>query len=609
MIKQIRKVAVLGAGVMGSGIAAHLANAGIPSLLLDMVPRNPQEGEDTSSKAFRNKYAASAIQKLKKSRPPALFTKRDLALIEVGNFDDDLHRVSECDWIVEVVIENLAIKQSLFAKIEEHRRPGTLITSNTSGLSIEGMQEGRSDDFRRHFLVTHFFNPVRYMKLLELVPGSDTDPAAMALLARFGEEVIGKGIVYGKDTTNFIANRIGVYGMMKTMQAMQSGGYSVEEVDKVFGPATGRPKSAVFRTADLVGLDTFAHVSKNCYDTLPDDEERDIFQLPAFAQQMIEKGWLGGKSGQGFYKKSKGADGKRVILSLDLDTLEYTEQAKVRYASLGAAKKEKDVRARIKKVVYFEGEDRGAALAREVIFASLAYSARRLGEIADDVVNIDRGMRWGFNWDLGPFETWDALGVKETIAQMTKDGLTVADWVVEMVETGHETFYGVREDGEPTFYDVKTKAYQPVPRSEKDVSLGYLKQTKAAGKVASNLSASLWDIGDGVLGLEFHSALNAKMNPIDDDIIIMMEKAVEEVEANYEGLVIGHDGDTYSAGANLLLLLMHANQSNWDGIAEIVTRFQAANQAMRYCNKPVVAAPAGLALGGGAEVVLGANAV
>ena len=619
MIKQIRKVAVLGAGVMGSGIAAHLANAGIPSLLLDIVPPNPKEGEDTSSRAFRNKFAAGAIEALKRSRPPALFTEADLRLIEVGNFDDDLHRVSECDWIVEVVIENLAIKQSLFAKIEAHRRPGTLITSNTSGLSISGMQEGRGEDFRRHFLVTHFFNPVRYMKLLEIVPGADTAPEAVALLARFGEEVLGKGIVYGKDTTNFIANRIGVYGMMKTIEAMQAGGYTVEEVDKIFGPATGRPKSAVFRTADLVGLDTFVHVSQNCYDTLTEDEERDIFLMPAFARAMVERRWLGQKTGQGFYKKSRDAEGQTVILSLDLETLEYTEQRQVRFESLGVARKTKDVRERIKQVVTFQPRgggdekapavDRAAALAREVTFATLAYSARRLGEIADDVVNIDRGMRWGFNWDLGPFETWDALGVKETVAHMVKEGFEVPAWVIEMVEGGAESFYSVSESGEPVYYDVRTGGYEPVPRSEKEVSLAYLKQTKSAGKVASNFSASLWDTGEGILGLEFHSGLNLSMNPIDDDIISMMEKAVEEVEVNYDGLVIYHDGQNFSAGANLLLLLMHANQSNWEGIETMITRFQAANQAMRYSSKPVVAAPSGLALGGGAEVVLGANAV
>ncbi len=622
MIKQIRKVAVLGAGVMGSGIAAHLANAGVPSLLLDIVPPNPKAGEDTTSRSYRDRFAAGALQKLLKTRPAALLTPRDLSLIEVGNFDDDLGRVAECDWIVEVVVENLAIKQALFERIEAVRRPGTLITSNTSGLSIEGMIEGRSEDFQRHFLVTHFFNPVRYMKLLELVPASTTDPKAMALLSRFGEEVLGKGIVYGKDTTNFIANRIGVYGMMKTIQAMEAGGYTVEEVDKVFGPATGRPTSAVFRTADLVGLDTFVHVARNCYDTLVEDEERDVFLMPAFVAQMLEKGWLGQKSGQGFYKKGQDAQGKPAILSLDLATMDYSEQGQVRFASLDAARKIQDVGERVKKVVFFDaaagdakvaGEgvepDRASQLARAVTLATLAYSAGRMGEIADDVVNIDRGMRWGFNWELGPFETWDALGVKDAIVAMTKAGLKVADWVIEMVERGCGSFYSQGEGGEALYYDVAQKGYRPVPRSERDLSLGYLKQTRGVSKVAGNISASLWDTGEGILGLEFHSALNAKLNPIDDDIVAMMEKAVEELEANFDGLVIYQDSENFSAGANLLLLYMNAVQGNWGEISKLITRFQSANQAMTYSSKPVVAAPSGLTLGGGAEVVMGANAV
>lgn len=607
MIKKIRKVAVLGAGVMGSGIAAHLANAGIPSLMLDIVPPNPKEGEDTTSPAFRNRFAAGALKKLVKSKPAALYSKDLLDLIEIGNFDDDMDRLSEVDWVIEVVREDMAIKQNLFAKVEAAITEGTIVSSNTSGLSIKGMLEGRGESFRKNFLVTHFFNPVRYMKLLELVAGEETDPAVMDYLAKFGEEVLGKGIVFGKDTTNFIANRIGVYGMMKTIQASLAGGYSVEEVDKIFGPATGRPKSAVFRTADLVGLDTFAHVSKNCYDSLENDEERDIFVLPEFAQKMVANGWLGGKSGQGFYKKSKNADGKKVILSLDFDTLEYTEQAKVRIDSLGKVRKINDAGERIKIVV--NADDRAGALAREVTYATLAYSARRMGEIADDVVNIDRGMRWGFNWDLGPFQTWDALGVKETVAKMQADGVDVPAWVVEMLEKGCESFYSVGENGENLFYDVQSGGYVEIPRSKKEVNLSYLKQTNAANRLHHNLSASLWDIGDGVLGLEFHSALNLKMNPIDDDIIKMMHTAVDELEDNFEGLVIYHDGDNFSAGANLMLLWMAATNGLWDDIRNMISSFQGANQRMRYSSKPVVAAPAGLALGGGAEVVLGANAV
>ncbi len=621
MIKKIRKVAVLGSGVMGSGIAAHLANAGIPSLMLDIVPFKAQEGEDTSSKAFRNKYAAGAMKKLKKTKPAALYTNADLDLIEIGNFDDDMHRLSECDWIVEVVVERMDIKQQLFAKVEEHRREGTLVTSNTSGLSITGMLEGRSDDFRKHFLVTHFFNPVRYMKLLEIVPGEETLPEATELLADFGAEVLGKGIVYGKDTTNFIANRIGIYGMMRTIKAMVEGGYSVEEVDKVFGPATGRPKSAVFSTADLVGIDTFVHVAQNCYDTLPDDEEREIFNVPDFVRTLVKEGRLGRKSGAGFYKKTK-VDGKKAILSLDVDTMEYTAQAKVRFDSLGAARKIDDVGARLKKVVYFDvdkfaqaakGEeielDRGSKLAREVTLASLAYSARRMGEIADDVVNIDRGMRWGFNWELGPFEAWDALGVKETITHMQKLDINVADWVIKMVETGHESFYSTNANGEPTFYDVNSGKYELVPKHKKDVSLGHLKATKSANKVAGNLGATLWDIGDGVLGLEFHSSANYKLSPLDDDIIDMMTKSVDIMEADFDGMVIYRDAENFSAGANIMLMLMAAKQGAFDQVEALVSKLQQTHQRLRYSSKPVVAAPSGLARGGGAEVVRACNGV
>ena len=607
MIDRIRKAAVLGAGVMGSGIAAHLANAGIPCLMLDIIPPNPEEGVDTSDPKFRNRFTLGALEKLKKSKPAALFTTKDLELIEIGNITDDLHKIADCDWVVEVAPENMAIKQDLFTKIEKHRRAGAIISSNTSGLSIAGMLEGRSDDFRKHFLVTHFFNPVRYMKLLELVPGDETEAWVMDLLASFGSEVLGKGIVYGKDTTNFIANRIGVYGMMKTLEEMRAGGYTVTEVDKIFGPATGRPKSAVFRTADLVGLDTFTHVAKNCYDTLTDDPERDVFKSPDFLNTMVENRWLGGKTGQGFYKKTK-VNGKRAILALNLDTMEYEEQDRPRFASLGAAKKVRDVAKRVKTVL--DGDDRASELARKVTYASLAYSAQCLGEIADDVVNIDRAMRWGFNWDLGPFETWDGLGVADAASKMKEAGIDVPGWVVEMLETGHDSFYSATEGGEPTYYDVESKGYKPVPRGEKQYSLGYLKQTQAANKVLGNDSATLWDIGDGILCFEMHSALNPDLNPIDDALATIASQALDELESNYKGLVLYHDGErAFSAGANLVLVGMYSAQKQWDKLREMVTGFQQLNQRLRYSSKPVVVAPSGLALGGGAELVLAGNAV
>ncbi len=602
MTTRIRKVAVLGAGVMGSGIAAHLANSGVRALLLDIVPPKAAPGEDTSSKAFRNKFVLGALANMRKQRPSPIVSEQVFTAIEVGNFEDDMARIAECDWVIEVVKEDMAVKQALFAKVEQHARKGAIISSNTSGLSIAGMLQGRGADFRKNFLVTHFFNPVRYMKLLELVAGKETDPEVVRTIHRFGEEVLGKGIVYGKDTTNFIANRIGVYGMMKTISDMLKAELTVEEVDKIFGPAMGRPKSAVFRTADIVGLDTFVHVAKNCYDTLTQDEERQTFAIPDFLQKMVEKGMLGDKSGSGFYKKSKGGggDGEKEILALDLKTLEYRPQAKVRFESLGAAKDVEDVRERV--AVVMKGQDKAAKFAERVTLDVLAYSSRRIPEIADDIVNIDRGVRWGFGWDLGPFETWDAYGVKAGVARMKELGLKPAAWVEEMLAAGRESFYGV-QDGRDTYWDIPTKSVKPVQENARTMRVEYLKRGNK--KITGNDSASLWDMGDGVTLLEFHS----KMNSIDDDIISMMNTALDETEKNHLGLVIGNDGANFSAGANITGLLMAAKSDEFDAIRKMAAGFQAANQRMRYSPVPVVTAPFNLTLGGGAEVTMGANAI
>ena len=400
MTFQIRKVAVLGAGVMGSGIAGHLANAGIPCLLLDIVPFNAADGEDTSSKAFRNKYVNNAMAAFKKQKPAPLVTPAVKSLIEIGNFDDDMHRIADCDWVVEVVKEDMGIKQGLFAKVEEHLAPNAIVSSNTSGLSIKGMLEGRSDSFKERFLVTHFFNPVRYMKLLELVRGENTADWVVDAIHEFGESTLGKGIVYGKDTTNFIGNRIGVYGMMKTLEMMHSEGMSIEAIDKIFGPAMGRPKSAIFRTADVVGLDTFIHVSTNCYDTLAHDEERDVFNVPTYLHTMVEKGMLGAKNRQGFYKRVTKDDGKKVNQVLNLKTFEYEDPKAVNYDSLKKARKIEDVRERVAAVVGFD--DDAGRFAEKASLAVLAYSSRRIPEIADDVVNVDRGLRWGIRLGSGP---------------------------------------------------------------------------------------------------------------------------------------------------------------------------------------------------------------
>jgi 3-hydroxyacyl-CoA dehydrogenase len=591
--KRIRKAVVIGGGVMGSGIAAHLANARIPVHLLDIVPK-PGEGEDPNDPAFRNKLARGAIQKMKKQSPSPIYLERDLELITPGNVEDDLDVLADADWIVEAVPEKMSIKKDTFAKIEEHAGDDTIIASNTSGLSIEGMLEGRSDAFEERFLVTHFFNPVRYMKLLELVPAEATSDEVVDTMVKFGRDVLGKGIVFGKDTTNFVANRIGVHGMMTIIDLMPEYDMTIEDVDQVFGKPMGRPKSAVFRTADVVGLDTFVHVAQNCYDTLTDDEDREVFQVPEFIQEMAEKGWTGQKAGQGFYKKTD-----EGILSLRPDSMEYELRDKSEFDSLDAASGSP---ANKINTVIREGEDKAADFAREATYRSLSYSARRLGEIADDIVNIDRAMRWGFNWKLGPFQTWDAIGVKWATEQMHEAGVDVPEWVDEMVEAGHESFY--KWDGATrTYYDPFDGDYKPVPTDDKQISLEVLERSDQ--KVMGNSGASLYDMGDGVALLEFHT----KMNSVDNDIIEMMEKAADEVDENWRGLVIGNGSENFSAGANLMLILMNARSGNWDDIEEMIERFQNANQKMRYISKPVVSAPRGLTLGGGAEVAMGANAI
>jgi 3-hydroxyacyl-CoA dehydrogenase len=596
----IRKVAVLGAGVMGSGIAAHVANAGIPVLLLDIVPPKPGPTDDVKKKSFRNKFAVGALAALKKQKPNPLFTQAALELIEVGNFDDDLARIGECDWVVEVVKEDMAVKQALFARVDPLLKPGSIISSNTSGLSIHGMTEGRSEAFQKSFLVTHFFNPVRYMKLFELVRGEKTDPSVVKRIHEFGEETLGKGVVYGKDTTNFIGNRIGTYGMMRTLLEMQKAGMLIEEVDKIFGPAMGRPKSAVFRTADVVGLDTFMHVAKNCYDSLTNDEERETFKIPDFLTKLVADNRLGDKTGAGFYKKTKGADGEKQILALDLKTLEYRPQNKVRYESLGAAKDVESIPERVATVL--NGNDKAGELALRVTLDTLAYSSRRIPEIADDLVNIDRALRWGYGWDLGPFETWDAYGVEKGVKKMKELGLTPAPWVEEMLKSGRTTFYKV-EGTELTYWDGLKKKSLPVTENARVMRVEYLKRGNK--KIAGNESATLWDAGDGATLLEFHS----KMNSIDDGIIALMNEAIDITEKDHAALVIGNDAQNFSVGANLMGILMAIQSEDMDAVKGLAKAFQAVNQRMRYSSVPVVAAPTGLALGGGAEVCLGANAI
>lgn len=579
MKNEFRKVAVLGAGVMGSGIAAHLAGAGVDVVLLDIVPPDGKGG--------RNAFAAGGKEKALKAKPAAFFTARDADRITVGNLEDDLAAAAKADLVIEVVKEDLKVKRDLFAKLEPLLGPSTIVASNTSGLPIAQMVEGRGEGFRKRFLVMHFFNPVRYMKLLEIISGKDTDPAITERVARFGAEIVGKGIVYGKDTPNFVANRIGTFGMMRLIQLALDGGYTVEEIDAIFGAPMGRPKSAVFRTADIVGLDTVVHVANNCYSSLTKDEQRDTFKVPAIINQMVERGMLGDKTGGGFSKKTK--DG---ILTLDLKTLEYRPQQKAKFPSVGATKGVADPRERTKLIL--AGSDRASEIARKVTWATLAYSSHRLGEIADDLVNIDRGMRWGFAWEHGPFETWDALGVADTVAQMEAAGTPPAQWVKDMLSTGRKSFY----EGD-TYWDLASKSAKKVPTSPRELSLKTIKAGKKL--VFENDGASLWDLGDRVACLEFHT----KMNAIDADIISMMHRSVDEAEKRFDGLVVANeDGQAYSAGANIFLVVMAAQQGNFKAIEEMGKSLQDGVMRLRYAGVPVVTAPFGLTLGGGAEVAM-----
>jgi 3-hydroxyacyl-CoA dehydrogenase len=588
----IKKAAVLGSGVMGSGIAAHLANIGIPTLLLDIVPRELSKEEEAkgltlADRQVRNRISAASIQKLLKQKPAPLAVKKNLALIEAGNLEDDLVKLKDVDWVIEVVVENLKVKQQVFEKVDQYRKPGSIISSNTSGISVEAMVEGRSGDFQKHFLGTHFFNPPRYLKLLEVIPTKYTAPEVLSFMKTFGEDVLGKGVVVAKDTPNFIANRIGTYGLLITVQEMLKGGYSVGEIDSITGPLIGRAKSATFRTLDVVGLDTFYHVANNVYEKV-EGKEKEVFEIPAFLKAMVEKGWLGSKSGQGFYFK-KGKE----ILELDPSTLEYGPRKKLTTPAVELSKQEKGTANKLKALVY--ANDRAGQFLWNTMSQSLVYSAQLLGEIADDIVSIDRAMKWGFGWEKGPFETWDAIGVEKSVQKMKEAGLEVPAWVTEMLEKGHSSFY-LEENGELFFYD--KGQYRLVEFNPKALDLKKIKNQK--GVIKKNSGASLIDIGDGVALLEFHSPNNA----IGLDIVQMINYAVEEVEKNYKGLVIGNQGKNFCVGANLAMMLMEVQDDNIYELDLIVRHLHSALLKVKYSPKPVVAAPFGMTLGGGAEVCL-----
>jgi 3-hydroxyacyl-CoA dehydrogenase len=587
--KKINKVAVLGSGIMGSRIACHFANIGVEVLLLDIVPK---EGP-------RNSIVDLALQNAVKSNPSPVYSKKVLNKITTGNFEDDMPKISGYDWIIEVVVENLDIKKKVFDQVEQYRRPGTLVTSNTSGIPIHLMAAGRSDDFRANFCGSHFFNPPRYLRLLEIIPTPDTKPEIVDFLMHYGDKFLGKTTVLCKDTPAFIANRIGVYSIMALLHLVEKMDLSVEEVDKFTGPVLGRPKSATFRTTDVVGLDTMIKVATGLYDNCPEDKAHDLFKLPAYVQKMAENNWLGDKTKQGFYKKIKGENGQSEILALDLKTMEYRPQQKVKSSTLDLTKSIENVKDRMK--VFAAGKDKAGELFRASSFGLFEYVSDRIPEISDELYRIDDAMRAGFGWELGPFELWDAVGVKEAIEGMKAYGHSPAAWVQEMLDAGHTSFYKV-EGGVKKYYDIISRAYQPLPGADSFIILDNLRENKTIWK---NTGASIIDLGDGILNVEFHS----KMNTIGGDTLQAINKAIDLAEKEYRGVVIGNDGANFSAGANVGLIFMMAVEQEWDELNLAIKAFQNTSMRIRYSSIPVVVAPHNLALGGGCEFSLHADHV
>ena len=600
MTYKINKAAVLGSGTMGAQIAAHLSNAGIEVLLLDIAPTELTKQEQArgwalDSRQVRNRIVNAGLEAAKKIKPAAFFAPSCASLIKSGNFDDDLATIAEADWIIEAVVENLEIKRSLFSRVDAVRRAGSIVSSNTSGISISAMSEGMSDDFRRHFLGTHFFNPPRYLKLLEIIPNADTDAEAVSFIADFCDRRLGKGIVYAKDTPNFIANRIATFSALSSMRVMTEGGYTIEEVDAMTGPVVGRPKSATFRTSDIVGLDVSLYVADNLYAAVPNDEQREVLKPPELLREMVKRGWTGNKAGQGFYKKTRGEGGKTEYLVLDYAAMEYRAPQKVRFPSLDAAKTIEDTAERIRTLVY--GKDRVGEFLWKTISANLIYTANRIPEIAEDIVNIDNAVRWGFNHQFGTFELWDVIGVEKSVAKMREDGREIPSLVTKLLDSGKKSFYERRE-GRTFYFDVASGDYKEVEPQTGVLVLKSLKERQSV--IKKNSGASLIDIGDGIACLEFHS----KMNAIGGDTVSMMNYSVKEVGENFEALVIGNEGENFSVGANIMMLLLGIQEGEWDEIAMSIRQFQNANMNLRYSAKPVVVATHGMALGGGCEITM-----
>jgi 3-hydroxyacyl-CoA dehydrogenase len=586
----IKKVAVLGSGVMGSRIACHFAGIGVQVLLMDIVTT---EAKESDNKALRNKIVNDSLQAAIKSNPSPVYTKHVIKKITTGNFDDNLKDIATCDWIIEVVIERLDIKRSLYEKVEQFRKAGTLITSNTSGIPIHLLSEGRSEDFKKHFCGTHFFNPPRYLRLLEIIPTPDTDSSVVNFLMHYGDLFLGKTTVLAKDTPAFIANRIGVFGIMAIFQLVEKMGLTIDEVDALTGPIIGRPKSATFRTADVVGIDTLIKVAKGVYDNCPNDEQREVFQIPSWLNKVVENNWLGDKTGQGFFKKTKGTGGEREILTLDLKTLEYKPRQKPKFASVDAAKPIDDLKQRLKMLV--AAQDKAGEFFRQFHYGLFSYISHRIPEISDEVYRIDDAMMAGFGWEIGAFESWDVLGVERTVQAMKAAGYSTASWVDEMLAAGNKSFYKI-ENGKTLCYDPRSKTDKPVPGINEFIILSnYLDII-----IWKNANAAVYDIGDDVLGLQW----NTKMNTIGGDVLAGMNKAIELAEKNYKGLVISNEGANFSAGANVGMIFMLAIEQEYDELDMAIRLFQNSMMRARYSSVPVVIAPHGLALGGGCELSL-----
>lgn len=604
MKRTIERVAVLGSGIMGSRIACHFANKGVQVLLLDIPPRELLPAEESkgltlNDAVVRNRIARENFQNTLKANPSPIYDPKYASRISVGNFDDDLPKIKDCDWVIEVVVERLDIKQQLFERVEQFRTPGTLITSNTSGIPINLMTQGRSDDFKKHFCGTHFFNPPRYLRLLEIIPTKDTDPAIVDFLMHYGDLYLGKATVLAKDTPAFIANRVGIFSIMDLFHNIKKMGLNIDAVDRLTGPLIGRPKSATFRTCDVVGLDTLVLVAQGLNKAVPSDERNSTFELPDFIQHMMENKWLGDKTKQGFYKKVRNEDGSSDILSLDLNTMEYGPRQRAKFASLEAAKPIDDLKQRIK---FLASAKDGAGEFYRAMFGGLfAYVSHRIPEIADELYRIDQGMRAGFGWELGPFELWDTVGFEAGLKYIEEAGQQPAEWVTKLQASGAKSFYEVK-NGVLFYYDIPKGAHIEVPGQQNTIILNHIRETKT---IWSNNEAAIQDLGDGILNIEFRS----KMNSLGGGVLAGINKAIELAEKDYRGLVVGNQGANFSVGANLAMIFMMAAEQDWDELNFAIKYFQDTVMKVRYSSIPVVVAPHGMTLGGGCEMSLHADAV